>query len=666
MKTKNLVSVFLALVLLLSVFAPAAYAEGIRPQDDYYTYVNEEWLATTELAPYQADQSVMGQAQDSINWMLMNHYEELLAGGGATGDSRMDTFLQFYEMAFDYDTRNAQGSAPLLAVFERIDAMETMEDLSANMADFILDGMNPPIKFEQVYDPYDRTRATYAANMPNLLLGLKEAYELENAEGESSLQTYTQTALSLLAAAGFDADEARAMTDEALAFDGLLYPLAYTIFEQQKQLVGAAGYELVQEPVHVFAQRSAAVDLKAIMTALAGQEPPNVYLYHPRYYDNLDTILTEENLPLIKSWMKVDFISTHAQYLDEEMRQIAAQTAMRQSGTTEAVPADQAAFSLVNKIYEDWNSYVYGSVFFTEEMRQTATEMVNNIIAVYWERLWANDWLSPETKDMAIRKLAAMKVYIGYNENPSQVLYDYAVTPVSEGGSLLSNAMAIQRAKNRQEFKSIIQPEEIPSAWSTPAHLVNASYAPWGNSFTIPASLFHPLLCNPEASDSWNYGMVGTIIGHEISHAFDSNGANYDENGNLNNWWTDADRAEFDLRTQAMIDLYEGYPFMGLPVSGEQTVNENIADAGGIACVTQLVSGMEGGNLAEVYAAFATLWAGKMTPEYATLVMAADVHAPGPVRVQVQCGNAQGFNDLYGVVEGDGMYIPPENRVVIW
>ena len=284
------------------------------------------------------------------------------------------------------------------------------------------------------------------------------------------------------------------------------------------------------------------------------------------------------------------------------------------------------------------------------------------MIEVYKNRLAQNDWLTPETRDKAIVKLNVIKPYIGY---PDELPERYSRKVVDENLTLFENAQKLSQIDIAYSWSKWNQPVDYKE-WGMPAHMVNAYYNPQKNLIVFPAAILQAPFYDLHQSSSANYGGIGAVIAHEISHAFDTNGASFDENGSLNNWWTEHDYQAFTERTQKVIDQFEGQDSYGAKVNGKLTVSENVADLGGIAAALEAAKKEADFSAEEFFTNFARIWRMKGREEYMKLLASVDVHAPAKLRTNVQLPNFDDFFTTFDVQEGDGMWRSPGDRVIIW
>ncbi|WP_019791615.1 M13-type metalloendopeptidase, partial [Streptococcus sobrinus] len=299
---------------------------------------------------------------------------------------------------------------------------------------------------------------------------------------------------------------------------------------------------------------------------------------------------------------------------------------------------------------------------FSPEAKSDVEAKVATMIEVYKERLAKNDWLQKATIDKAITKLNAITPHIGY---PEKLPETYEKKVINENLSLVENAQMLSQISIAHAWSKWNQPVDR-SEWHMPAHMVNAYYDPQQNQIVFPAAILQAPFYSLTQSSSANYGGIGAVIAHEISHAFDTNGASFDENGSLKNWWTEADYAAFKERTDKVVQQFDGLDFAGGKINGKLTVSENVADLGGLACALEAAKKDADFSAKDYFTNFATIWRMKAREEYLQLLISIDVHAPGKLRTNVQVANFDDFFTTFEVKEGDGMWRAPEDRVIIW
>ena len=349
-------------------------------------------------------------------------------------------------------------------------------------------------------------------------------------------------------------------------------------------------------------------------------------------------------------------------YLTDELRILAGKYGRALSGTPQAMEKKKAAYYLAQGPYNQALGLWYAGEKFSPEAKADVEAKVATMIDVYKSRLQKVDWLAPETREKAITKLNVITPHIGYPEKLPET-YDKKI--IDENLSLVENAQKLVEILVAHSWSKWNKPVDH-SEWHMPAHMVNAYYDPQQNQIVFPAAILQAPFYDLHQSSSANYGGIGAVIAHEISHAFDTNGASFDENGSLKNWWTEEDYAAFKERTDKIVDQFEGLDSYGAKVNGKLTVSENVADLGGVACALEAAKRDKDFSVREFFVNFATIWRMKAREEYMQMLASVDVHAPAKWRTNVIVSNFDEFHKEFDVKEGDGMWRALEERVIIW
>ncbi|HIW71213.1 MAG TPA: M13 family peptidase [Candidatus Levilactobacillus faecigallinarum] len=628
-----------------------------RYREDFYEAVNGKWAARTAIP---ADHITVGGSMDlvdNIEQILRRDFEDLLTGKRAPERPEMAEFKKFYALTRDFDRRDADGTAPLRPVLQQIAALQDYADLSNQLADLILaDRVTPVVAY---LDADMRDTANYALQLdaPDLFLPDKTYYTSDNPDAPKLLAVYTDMATRLLEASGYTPAGAAHEVDQAKQFDALLAP---TVKSSEELADDVKRYN--PRPLKDVAAKIQAIDLSATITALLHATPERVIVTQPAYYDALNDLLSPANFPLVRSWMLVHTVVGAAGLLDEQTRQTGNAFRAAISGQKQAFSPKKAAYHLAASTYDQVVGDYYGRTYFGPTAKADVAQMVRKMAGIYEHRLANNDWLSPATRDKAILKLQKLNIKVGY---PDQLDPFYAQLTVTPGESLFATVERFNRLRTVDEFAHWGQPVDR-TKWYMSAWIVNAYYDPQKNEIVFPAGILQAPFYDLKQSSSASYGGIGAVIAHEISHAFDNNGAQFDENGNLHNWWTDADLAHFRDLSQAMIDEFNGIPYAGQTVNGKLTVSENIADVGGLSCALEAAKDEPNVDLEAFFISYALSWQMKSTTEYMQFLLAVDVHAPEKLRTNVQVENFAEFYQTFDVQPGDGMYLAPENRVQIW
>ena len=618
-------------------------------KDDLYEAVNGEWLKTAKIPD---DKPATGGFND-----LVDDVDADAAGKEKSDDSRFNEMIKLYRLAKKFDWRKKVGPQPLKRMLASVENLNSYEDYQSQWKNWILAGMPSPISFDIDADMKNATVYALFASSPSLILPDKSYYEAEKkAQHDQLLQLWSSMVEALMDKLGYSKEEAKKIIDDAIKFDALLAP-------NVKSAEEAADYSKMYNPQTVAELASATdqLDIAAIIKQLVGEEPEKVIVTEPEYFKALNKIL-QDNFELFKNWALIRVIRENASYLDDEMREINGRYGRALSGSKKPVSQRKFAFYLARDMFSQVAGDYYGKKYFGPQAKADVHHMVEQMIKVYKGRLTNNQWLSKDTRDKAILKLDKLGIQVGY---PDKIPALYDQFKVDEEESLIANLNQLTVTANKELFSRWNKPVDR-MRWEMSAATVNAYYHPFKNIIVFPAAILQAPFYSLKQSSSQNYGGIGAVIAHEISHAFDNNGSLFDEFGNLNNWWTDEDSAHFKQLAQKMIEEFDGIPFAGQKVNGKLTVSENIADAGGLSCALEAAKNEADFNAQEFFINWATIWRMKATEQYMQLLLSIDVHAPQKLRANIQAENLDDFYRAFDIKPGDEMYRAPEDRVHIW
>ncbi|ANU52067.1 M13 family metallopeptidase [Limosilactobacillus reuteri] len=626
-------------------------------KDDLYEAVNGEWLKTAKIPDDKPATGGFNDLVDEIDKQLMDDFDAYAAGKEKSDDSRFNEMIKLYRLAKKFDWRKKVGPQPLKRMLASVENLNSYEDYQSQWKNWILAGMPSPISFDIDADMKNATVYALFASSPSLILPDKSYYEAEKkAQHDQLLQLWSSMVEALMDKLGYSKEEAKKIIDDAIKFDALLAP-------NVKSAEEAADYSKMYNPQTVAELASATdqLDIAAIIKQLVGEEPEKVIVTEPEYFKALNKIL-QDNFELFKNWALIRVIRENASYLDDEMREINGRYGRALSGSKKPVSQRKFAFYLARDMFSQVAGDYYGKKYFGPQAKADVHHMVEQMIKVYKGRLTNNQWLSKDTRDKAILKLDKLGIQVGY---PDKIPALYDQFKVDEEESLIANLNQLTVTANKELFSRWNKPVDR-MRWEMSAATVNAYYHPFKNIIVFPAAILQVPFYSLKQSSSQNYGGIGAVIAHEISHAFDNNGSLFDEFGNLNNWWTDEDSAHFKQLAQKMIEEFDGIPFAGQRVNGKLTVSENIADAGGLSCALEAAKTEADFNAQEFFINWATIWRMKATEQYMQLLLSIDVHAPQKLRANIQAENLDDFYTAFDIKPGDEMYRAPEDRVHIW
>lgn len=629
-----------------------------RVQDNLYLATNSDYLSKLEIP---SDRSRIGSfdkiSVDVEKWLMADFKAFADGEKEVPAVPNLTKAVEFYKLARDFDKRNADGSAPIQADLARLTGLKDFADLNSQAADLFLHDFALPVTFYVSADMKDTKVNALHFGGPSLFLPDTTTYADDSAK--ELLDVLKKQSVNLLVKAGLSEAAATEHAERALSFDARLAKVVKSSLEW-------ADYPSSYNPVATedFIAKFKSFDAAGFLGKLFDKLPDKVIVTEPRYLDHAEELFNADTFEEVRSWSLVKFINSVATYLSQDFREAAFPFSQALSGQPELQSGEKQAYNLANGRFSEVVGVYYGQTYFGADAKADVLDMIHKMLDVYKQRIQASDWLSEDTKKKAIVKVNALVLKVGYPDKIEEIYDRYTVTPAEAGGSLYSNASQNGFIENKYNLEQLFKPVDR-TVWLMPGNLVNACYDPQRNDITFPAAILQKPFYDLSQSRAANYGGIGAVIAHEVSHAFDNNGAQFDEFGTLKNWWTEQDFAEFKKRTQDEIDLFDGLEYGPVTLNGAQIVSENIADQGGLtAAVTACKN--EGNDLHEFYENWARVWANKQLDASIKSQVAVDVHAPGPLRANVQAQCQDEFYETFGVTEQDGMWLAPEKRVRIW
>lgn len=626
-------------------------------EDDLYEAVNGAWIKDAKIPDDKPATGGFNDLVDEIDKQMMADFEDYADGKKTSDDSRFNEMIKLYRVAKKFDLRKKVGPVPLQRLLASVTALDSYADYQKQWKNWVLMGLPSPVLFDIDADMKNATVYALFVSSPSLILPDKSYYEpAKKDQHDQLMKLWAAMVKELLLKLDYTEEQAAQLIKEAQAFDALLAP-------NVKSAEEAADYSKMYNPQTVaeLAASTDQLDLAAVIKQLVGVTPDKVIVMEPAYFKALNNIL-KDHFDLFKSWALINVVRDNASYLDDEMREINGRYSRALSGSKKPVSQQKFAYYLARDIFSQVAGDYYGKTYFGPQAKADVHHMVEQMIAVYKQRLTNNTWLSKATRDKAVLKLDKLGIQVGYPDKiPS--LYDHL--KVDELESLIANLNQLSIVASKEMFSRWNKPVDR-MRWEMSAATVNAYYHPFKNIIVFPAAILQAPFYSLKQTSSQNYGGIGAVIAHEISHAFDNNGALFDEYGNLNNWWTPEDSAHFKELAQKMIDEFDGLPIAGQKVNGKLTVSENIADGGGLSCALEAAKEEDDFNAQEFFINWATIWRMKATQQYEQLLLSIDVHAPQKLRANVQAQNQADFYTAFGIQPGDQMYKAPEDRVNIW
>lgn len=626
-------------------------------KDNLYLAVNEDWLEQAEIPADKASTGGFSTIRDEVEELLMDDLRAMADGEIELSNEPQKEMIQYYRQAMDFEARDAQGLEPLKPYIEKIMSIDSLKDLADKAREWTLAGMPLPWSLGNATDFKNADYYALYLDVPSLLLPDTTYYTEDNETAELLYAAYRQVAQELFIQLGIEGEEAKEHVDRVFELDQMMAP-------HQNSQEELADYTKIYNPRALETIETYADDFSfcQVISDVISPEVDRVIVTQPDFYAEYNEIFNDENLAMIKSWLLLQFVLGHGHLLSEDIRQLTSRINNALTGTTEAAPQKTAAYRLVNSQFSHVVGDYYGKKYFGPDARADITEMVAEMIEVYKNRLDANEWLSDETANKAIEKLDHMAVLVGYPDDIQEVFNDLKVDPEKSFFENHKAISAVHIADSLSKWNEKVDRKE----WNMSASTVNAYFSPTANLICFPAAILQEPFYSFEQSRSANYGGIGAVIAHEISHAFDNNGAKVDKHGNIHNWWTEDDFEAFDAKAEEMIAQWDGIPFADGKVNGRLTVSENIADLGGLTAALQALKHEYNADLEEFFFNWARIWAQKARPEMMNLLLAIDVHSPNPLRANMPVQNLADFYETFHIESDDKMFMAPEDRVEIW
>lgn len=627
----------------------------VRIQDDLYEYVNGEWL---EKAIIPDDRPTIGgfaNLAEDVEKTMMQDFKDFKAGTKHSDITGMCDAIKLYNKIMDTDTRNTLGIKPLMPLLDKIKAIDSLEKLNDNLLFFTENNIPLPVDFGVDANMQDATSNCFIIQGPSIILPDTTYYG--NETGDKLLAVYKDMALKLLAYTNLTSAEQEEYINDTLAFDAL-------VASQVKSMLEWADYVKNHNPMPLDEVCSYLQPLafKKLLAAIYDHSPEELIVYDPKAIKNMNMYFNNDTFKQYIHWAYVKTLLANANKLSQEMAAISTTYRRCIMGIASDPVLEKQAYQIASSVYSEPCGIYYGRTYFGEEAKKDIISLVKKIIDTYKDRIAHNNFLEEATKQKAILKLSTINIKMGY---PDDVRAIYKEMIIDDNNNYFEAMNKINKIKIHHNLNKLYKPVD-KNEWQMPGHMVNACYDPSRNDITFPAAILQKPFYALSQSISENLGGIGTVIAHEISHAFDNNGAHFDENGNLFNWWSENDSKAFKELTNKMIKQWDGIPFGNTSVNGELVVSENIADNGGMAVTLQIMHTIEDPDFKAYFINWAKIWCQKAKDEYIDFLLKNDVHSPCKLRANIQVRNFKEWYDTFDVTDTDQMYIKEEDRIIIW
>jgi len=652
-------------VALTSGIELANMDTSVRPQDDFFRYVNGTWLATTEIPADRNTTGVFMDLRDKAREDVKTIIEEVAAKTDLEPGSDEQKVADLYNSFMDTERLDELGMSPLAAQLAEIDAIANKDELSAYFAELAIEGGGGPFIPYVAVDAKNSDR--YAAHLWQSGLGLpdRDYYFRDDERSVELRDEYVKHVEKMFELAGFDdpAGSAAMLMDLETRLAGY----QWTTVENRDS---EARYNLFA--VDDLGTLGQGLNWQRFLSAAGLENEKDLIINQPSYIEGFNEVFRDTSLEDWKTFLRWNLLNNYAMFLDSAIDNQNFDFYLRiLEGQEEQRPRWKRGVDVVNGSLGEVVGKVYVSRYFPPEAKARMVELVSNLTAAYGEAISELEWMTPETRAAALAKLEKFTPKVGYPDRWE----DYSGLEIV-AGDLVGN---IERA-NRFHFdldRSKLGGPIREWEWPFTPQTVNAGYIPTKNEIVFPAGILQPPFFNMAADDAVNYGAIGVVIGHEMGHGFDDQGSRYDGDGNLKNWWTEQDLEEFKKRTGSLVDQFARFEVLDdLYVNGELTLGENIGDLSGLTIAYRayqisldgqeppVIDGFTGDQ--RFFLGIGQAWRFKATDEAIRNRVQTDPHSPPEFRVNGPLPNMPEFLAAFEVQEGDGMYLPPDQRVKIW
>ena len=641
----------------------ASTIKDVRLQDDFYDAINSKWLNTTKIEEGKStastfddvEEKVTNQTKDIINNLLNNKDQY-----NANSDEKK--IINLYNNTLNVEARDKAGLKPVEKNLDEIKAVKTIDELTKLWTNKEI--INSTITFTVERDIKDTKTNILYIGTTGLSLGDPDEYTnpTENTIKNKKLtENYYNKVLVL---SGYTQEEAKIKVDNMFKFEEIIAPAMMGKHEKSRtsNLIDTMYNVYTLDELDYLAPN---VKLPAIMSSLGIDKANKIILQDPMWLKIFNKIYTQGNLYLIKNYIEIVNLIHASNFLSEDFEIANKEYTNSLLGVTGSISKEKDAINTVDSMMGMAIGKIYAERYISKETKKDVEDITKEIIEAYKKRINNLEWMSASTKKNATDKLDKLNVKIGYPEE----WVDYSkinIRSYEEGGSLFQNSMELRNFARNEISKKINQPADENGDDFTP-QTVNAFYSANENSIIIPGGIIQGYFYDTNRTREENLGGIGVIIGHEISHAFDNTGSQYDSNGNISNWWSKRDYEQFTEKAKKIANFYsqiEALP--GEKINGYATVGENIADIGGVSCLLDILDTMDKPNYKAFFEGYATTWRQMTTKEYAEYVLILDDHSPNKFRVDAVLPQFQKFYDIYKITEKDGIYVKPEDRLGIW
>ena len=646
--------------------------KSVKPSDDFFRFVNGKWIDNTEIPADRTRWGSFDELRKNTDEDVMAILKEAINDKSIAPNSDQAKAINLYKSVLDTVTRNKQGISPLKPYLAKIDAVNNAQELVKLLAE-LDDEIN--LGFFGVYvgtDAKNSKRNVAYVGTGSLGLPDRDYYVSDAPDNVEKRQKYVAHVARMLQFIGESDKTATEKAQNILALETKMSAATLDRVERRDR-------RKTYNPMTVSELEKIVPSVKwndYLQTVGIGKLD-SIVVSQPKYLETLETIFKENKLNDWKAYMKWTLLRGSAGTLSTEIENANWEFYGKTlTGAVKQRPADERALATVNARLGEALGKLYVAKKFPPEAKAKAEAMIKNVFLAFENRIDNLPWMTKATKENAKLKLRKSTVKIGYPDKWKDYSALEVVSP-DKGGTFFENSRLYAKWSHKKNIEKLNKPVD-KTEWGMSPQTVNAYFNPSNNEIVFPAAILQPPFYDYKADEAVNYGGIGAVIGHEISHGFDDSGSRYNADGNLVNWWSDEDLTQFTGLGTALADQYSALqPLPGIYVDGKFTLGENIGDLGGVNAAYDglQIYLKENGNPGLIdgytpeqrfFISWSTIWRSKMRDEAIKNQVKTDPHSPGQYRAYVPLQNVDAFYQAFGVKEGDGMYIAPENRVKIW
>ena len=637
------------------------------PSEDFYQYACGGWMEANPLTPEYARYGIFDQLEKENNEKLKALIEELGSTPQKPG-SVGEKIRMMYEMGLDSLKRNADGAAPVMEQLAAINAISDHKELSAMAGRIHVESASPFFGFYIGADEKNSTMNLLQFYQGGISMSDRDYYLLEDESTVKIRNAYRQYIDRLFVLAGYTAEEAAKAADAVLALET----------EIAKVSVDRATLRDVHKnynkmTIKEFTSKYDFLDWNEFFRETGISKSTELNAGQIPFFEGLTKLLKKTSLEDQKLYLSFKLLNAASSYLSDDFVNANFDFYGRAlQGKEELQPRWKSSLAIVNRSLAEAFGQMYVEKYFPASSKEKMIEMVANLQTALGERIEALEWMSEQTKSKAQEKLGTFIVKVGYPDNWK----DYTALEI-KNDSYWANICRTNVFAHNDMMEDEGQPVDR-TEWGISPQTVNAYYNPTTNEICFPAAILQPPFFNPDADDAVNYGGIGVVIGHEMTHGFDDQGRNYDKDGNLSAWWNEEDEEKFNERAQVLVEQYDKIVVLdSLHADGRYTLGENIADQGCLLVSYQAyMNTLKGKDVpADIdgftysqrfYIGYANLWAQNLRPQEIMRRTKTDVHSLGKWRVNAALRNIEDFYTAFDIKEGDAMFLAPEERINIW